>query len=51
MMTNADWIVYRIGQREFRAVNRIMGVLLVAIAVEFVIDGLKAAFPILAGGA
>ena len=51
MMANSDWIVARVGQREFRAVNRIMGILLIAIAVEFVIDGLRVAFPILAGGA
>ncbi len=51
MMAHSDWIVSRIGQREFRAVNRIMGILLIAIAVEFVIGGLRTAFPILAGGA
>ncbi|HIH03910.1 MAG TPA: MarC family protein [Methanoregulaceae archaeon] len=51
MMSHSDWIVSRIGQREFRAVNRIMGILLIAIAVEFVIGGLRTAFPILAGGA
>lgn len=51
MMTNSEWIVSRVGQREFRAVNRIMGILLIAIAVEFVIDGLRTAFPFLAGGA
>jgi multiple antibiotic resistance protein len=49
MMRNADYIVKRIGQREFRAVNRLMGMLLIAIAVQFVIIGLKAAFPTLAG--
>ena len=51
MMSHSEWIVSRIGQREFRAVNRIMGILLIAIAVEFVIDGLRVAFPFLAGGA
>lgn len=50
VMLNADRVVSRIGQREFRAVNRIMGILMVAIAVEFVINGLKTAFPFLAGG-
>lgn len=49
MMRNADYIVKRIGQREFRAVNRLMGMLLIAIAVQFVIIGLKTAFPTLAG--
>lgn len=51
MMANSDTIVRRVGQREFRVVNRLMGILLIAIAVEFVIDGLKVAFPFLAGGA
>ncbi|MEN6341958.1 MAG: NAAT family transporter [Methanospirillum sp.] len=51
MMAHSDWIVSRVGQREFRAVNRIMGILLIAIAVEFVITGLRIAFPTLAGGA
>ncbi len=50
-MANADRIMARVGQREFRAVNRIMGILLIAIAVQFVIDGLKVAFPFLAAGA
>jgi len=49
MMQNAEYIVKRIGQREFRAVNRLMGMLLIAIAVQFVIIGLKTAFPTLAG--
>ncbi len=49
-MANADRVMGRVGQREFRAVNRIMGILLIAIAVEFVIDGLRTAFPVLAGG-
>ena len=50
-MANADRIMARVGQREFRAVNRIMGILLIAIAVQFVIDGVKVAFPLLAGAA
>ncbi|MDI6866126.1 MarC family protein [Methanoculleus sp.] len=50
MMKNADVIVRRIGQREYRAVNRLMGMLLIAIAVQFIIVGIKAAFPLLAGG-
>ncbi len=51
MMAYSDVIVSRIGQREIRAVSRIMGILLIAIAVEFVINGLRVAFPFLAGGA
>jgi multiple antibiotic resistance protein len=50
MMRNSDYIVRRFGQREYRAVNRLMGMLLIAIAVQFVITGLTAAFPLLAGG-
>ncbi len=50
MMKNADAIVRRIGQREYRAVNRLMGMLLIAIAVQFIIVGIKSAFPLLSGG-
>lgn len=49
MMNHADWIVNRIGEREYRAINRLMGMLLIAIAVELVITGLKGAFPLLGG--
>ena len=48
MMQRSDDIVRRIGQR-MRAVNRLMGMLLIAIAVQFIIIGLKTAFPILSG--
>ncbi len=50
MMKNADYITKRIGQREYRAVNRLMGMLLIAIAVQFVILGIQTAFPLLKGG-
>jgi len=50
-MRNADMIVKKIGQKEFRAINRLMGMLLLAIAVQFVIAGLITAFPVLTGGA
>jgi multiple antibiotic resistance protein len=50
MLRNSGWIVERIGQTEYRAINRLMGMLLLAIAVQFVINGIKAAFPIVAGG-
>ena len=50
MMANSDKIVARIGQRELRAINRLMGMLLIAIAVQFVITGVKLAFPVLGGG-
>jgi multiple antibiotic resistance protein len=49
MMVRSDTIVSRIGQKEFRAINRLMGMLLIAIAVQFVISGLSSAFPVLAG--
>jgi len=49
MMIHSDGIVKRIGQREYRAINRLMGMLLIAIAVQFVINGIKLAFPFLGG--
>jgi multiple antibiotic resistance protein len=49
MMRNSDYIVSKIGQREYRAINRLMGMLLIAIAVQFVINGIKMAFPLFAG--
>lgn len=49
MMLNADLIVNRIGVRQYRAINRLMGMLLIAIAVQFVINGVKEAFPTLIG--
>lgn len=49
MMARSDQIVSRVGQKEFRAINRLMGMLLIAIAVQFVIAGLTAAFPVLSG--
>ncbi len=50
MMQRSDVIVRRIGQREYRAVNRLMGMLLIAIAIQFILIGIRAAFPILTGG-
>ena len=50
MMRNSEYIMKRIGQREYRAINRLMGMLLIAIAVQFVINGIKLAFPLLTGG-
>lgn len=49
MMKNSEKIVSRIGQKEFRVINRLMGMLLIAIAIQFVINGLRSAFPLLAG--
>jgi multiple antibiotic resistance protein len=50
MMRNSEYIMSKIGQREYRAINRLMGMLLIAIAVQFVINGIRLAFPLLAGG-
>jgi multiple antibiotic resistance protein len=50
MMKNSDYIMSKIGQREYRAINRLMGMLLIAIAVQFVLTGIRSAFPMLAGG-
>jgi len=50
MMRHSEIIVQRIGQREYRAVNRLMGMLLIAIAVQFIIIGLQTAFPVLTTG-
>ena len=50
MMRHSEFIVQRIGQREYRAVNRLMGMLLIAIAVQFIIIGLQTAFPVLTTG-
>ena len=50
MMRNSDYILSKVGQREYRAINRLMGILLIAIAVQFVLTGIRTAFPLLAGG-
>ena len=50
MMRNSDYISTRIRQREYRAINCLMGLLLIAIAVQFVINGIRLAFPLLSGG-
>jgi multiple antibiotic resistance protein len=50
MMKNSDYIISKVGQREYRAINRLMGMLLIAIAVQFVLTGIRSAFPVLAGG-
>ncbi|MDK2974393.1 MAG: multiple antibiotic resistance protein [Methanofollis sp.] len=50
MFSRSEIIVQQIGHREYRAVNRMMGMMLIAIAVQFIIVGIKTAFPLLAGG-
>lgn len=50
MMKHADIITKYVGPREYRVIGRLMGMMLIAIAVQFVITGLQQAFPILVGG-
>jgi len=50
MMRHSEYIMKKIGQRQYRAINRLMGMLLIAIAVQFVITGIRMAFPTLGGG-
>lgn len=45
----SDPITARIGQREYRVINRLMGIMLMAIAVQFIINGISSAFPGLSG--
>lgn len=49
MMRHADYIIKRVGQRQYRVINRLLGMLLIAIAVQFVITGIKMAFPLTGG--
>ena len=41
----SDKISTRIQEREYRVMNRLMGIMLMAIAVQFMINGLSKAFP------
>ncbi|MCP1663086.1 MAG: MarC family protein [Methanocalculus sp. MSAO_Arc1] len=50
MMKNAELITKYIGPREYRVIGRLMGMMLLAIAVQFVLTGLQKAFPFLVGG-
>jgi len=49
MMRHADYIILKVGQRQYRVINRLLGILLMAIAVQFVITGIKTAFPLMGG--
>ncbi len=40
----ADWLFRRLGASVLRLLSRLVGVLLFAIAVEFVLDGLRTFF-------
>jgi multiple antibiotic resistance protein len=46
MMRHAEYIMRKIGQRQYRVINRLLGMLLIAISVQFVITGIKLAFPL-----
>ncbi len=47
LLSNADRIFRRIGRMGVYAFSRIMGILIAAVAVQFVFTGITAAFPIL----
>ena len=48
ILVSSDHVTKRIGMREYRVVNRLMGIILMAIAVQFIINGISDAFPMLA---
>ena len=47
ILVSSTRITKRVGQREYRVVNRLMGIMLMAIAVQFIINGISQAFPML----
>ena len=49
VLVSSEQITNRVGQREYRVVNRLMGIMLMAIAVQFIINGISQAFPMLTG--
>jgi len=46
---SSDTITKKLGMREYRVVNRLMGIMLMAIAVQFIMNGISEAFPMLTG--
>lgn len=42
--------MWKRGQREYRAINLLMGLMFIAIAIQVVLTGIRIAFPPLAGG-
>lgn len=45
LMLSADRFTHYISQREYRVINRLMGILLMAIAVQFIINAMTNVFP------
>ena len=49
LFLSADTFSLLVGQREYRVINRLMGIILMAIAVQFILNGISNAFPGLIG--
>jgi multiple antibiotic resistance protein len=47
ILISSDYITKKVGIREYRVANRLMGIMLMAIAVQFIINGISEAFPML----
>jgi small neutral amino acid transporter SnatA (MarC family) len=47
MLRGAEWLERRLSQTFMNVVNRVMGLILAAVAVEFVIAGVKDVIPTL----
>jgi multiple antibiotic resistance protein len=45
----AGWLARALGETGTNVITRLLGILLAALALQFVIDGLRASFPMLAG--
>ncbi len=49
MLRMAHWIAPKIGQTGLNIATRLLGLLLAAIAIQTMAEGLKGLFPVLAG--
>ncbi len=49
MLRIAHWIAPKIGQTGLNIVTRLLGLLLAAIAIQTMAEGMKGLFPVLAG--
>ena len=49
LLVFSDKFTDRISQQEYRIINRLMGIMLMAIAIQFIIHGVSSAFPSLVG--